>query len=199
MALTLHGPLDEVELLFWWETPSRGRAIDLRDRSAARAALARARTDAADVRALRRFVAEQLPARAFQLDDAAVFDQVVAWLATGKLRLALPPREIAARSGKKPEAQAPIAEPARPAAASEPAPALVESTFPDDIDAPAIAAAMKEAARLGIPFCEECTRKRLAQGRAGAPQGGEGASPEGSGAAGVEAPQGGAASLGSSP
>ena len=36
------------------------------------------------------------------------------------------------------------------------------STYPDDIDAEAIAQAKKEAARLGIPFCEECLRARLA-------------------------------------
>jgi protein tyrosine phosphatase (PTP) superfamily phosphohydrolase (DUF442 family) len=31
----------------------------------------------------------------------------------------------------------------------------------DEIDAQAMAEAMKEAARLGMPFCEECTRARL--------------------------------------
>jgi hypothetical protein len=40
----------------------------------------------------------------------------------------------------------------------------------DDIDAKAMAAAMKDAARQGIPFCEECTKARLRQERSMAPQ-----------------------------
>jgi hypothetical protein len=37
--------------------------------------------------------------------------------------------------------------------------------FPEDIDAAAIAAAQKEAASLGVPFCEECLRAQLAASR----------------------------------
>jgi len=37
--------------------------------------------------------------------------------------------------------------------------------FPDDVDAAAIAAAQKEAAALGLPFCEECLKAQLAAAR----------------------------------
>jgi hypothetical protein len=37
--------------------------------------------------------------------------------------------------------------------------------FPDDVDAAAIAAAQKEAAALGLPFCEECLKAQLAATR----------------------------------
>jgi hypothetical protein len=43
-----------------------------------------------------------------------------------------------------------------------PEPALEEPTFPAGADPIAIAAAQQEAALLGVPFCEECARKALA-------------------------------------
>ena len=54
----------------------------------------------------------------------------------------------------------------RPAMPSRPAgPAADPPLFPDDIDAAAIAAAQKEAAALGLPFCEECLKAQLAASR----------------------------------
>ena len=40
-----------------------------------------------------------------------------------------------------------------------------------DVDATAMAQAMKEAARLGVPFCEKCTRAKLQQARSQAAPG----------------------------
>jgi hypothetical protein len=68
--------------------------------------------------------------------------------------------------GEERPSDAPAAAPAPRAA--EPAAAARENapaTFPDDIDGPAIARAKREAARFGVPFCEECTRRRLAHDR----------------------------------
>jgi len=54
----------------------------------------------------------------------------------------------------------------RAAAVSRPAgPAPDPPLFPDDVDAAAIAAAQKEAAALGLPFCEECLKAQLAAAR----------------------------------
>ena len=41
-------------------------------------------------------------------------------------------------------------------------PAADEPTFPAEADPVAIAAAQQEAALLGVPFCEECAKKALA-------------------------------------
>lgn len=54
--------------------------------------------------------------------------------------------------------------PGAPGAPPEP------GTFPEDLDAAAIAAAQREAAQTGKPFCEVCLRKRLARDRARRPR-----------------------------
>jgi hypothetical protein len=41
-----------------------------------------------------------------------------------------------------------------------------QQLFPDDIDAASIAGVLQEAARLGVPFCEECMKAALAAARA---------------------------------
>ncbi|MEO8369940.1 MAG: hypothetical protein ABI806_12135 [Candidatus Solibacter sp.] len=62
--------------------------------------------------------------------------------------------------------QAAPSESRRSAAVSRPAgPPPDPPLFPDDIDAGAIAAAQKEAAALGLPFCEECLKAQLAAAR----------------------------------
>jgi hypothetical protein len=55
-----------------------------------------------------------------------------------------------------------------------PRPAIVEDTssFPQDADLLAIAEAQREAALLGIPFCEECEKARLASSQRGGNQSG---------------------------
>ena len=64
-------------------------------------------------------------------------------------------------------------EPDRPAPASSPggggspSPAEV-ATFPKDVDAVALAAAMKSASQEGVPFCEECQKAAQQQGAGGA-------------------------------
>ena len=48
----------------------------------------------------------------------------------------------------------------------EPSRGEAEPGLPEDADAVAIAAAQKQAAELGVPFCEECVRQQLQGGRA---------------------------------
>ena len=52
-----------------------------------------------------------------------------------------------------------------PAPSGPSGPAPDPPLFPGDVDAGAIAAAQKEAAALGLPFCEECVREQLMAGR----------------------------------
>jgi len=54
----------------------------------------------------------------------------------------------------------------RPAVAPRtPGPTPDPPLFPDDVDAAAIAAAQREAAAMGLPFCEECLKAQLAASR----------------------------------
>lgn len=52
--------------------------------------------------------------------------------------------------------------PSRSPAPAERSEAPESATFPSNIDAARIAALKREAARLGIPFCEECLKRALA-------------------------------------
>jgi hypothetical protein len=93
--------------------------------------------------------------------------QEVAWRLTSRVWLA---RRRVVRSvitiGEVPqEAVAFPIEDRRPAPPPPaPSPQPEAPVFPDDIDAMAIAAAQKQAAALGVPFCEECLRAQMANG-----------------------------------
>jgi hypothetical protein len=50
-------------------------------------------------------------------------------------------------------------------ASSPPGPAPDAPLFPGDIDPEAIAEAQKQAAALGVPFCEECLKAQMAAAR----------------------------------
>jgi hypothetical protein len=50
----------------------------------------------------------------------------------------------------------------RPPSQKAPGPGPEVPLFPGDIDAVAIAEAQKQAAALGVPFCEECLRAQMA-------------------------------------
>jgi len=60
------------------------------------------------------------------------------------------------------DAAAPFPKEERRAPSSSSSPGADPPVFPGDIDPAAIAQAQKEAAALGIPFCEECLRAALA-------------------------------------
>ncbi|KAA6460914.1 hypothetical protein DYQ86_11575 [Acidobacteria bacterium AB60] len=60
----------------------------------------------------------------------------------------------------------PAAAPAASGAAPRPAPPPEDGSLPRNADEAAIAASMKTAAALGIPFCEECAKAALQRGAA---------------------------------
>jgi hypothetical protein len=105
--------------------------------------------------------------------DAA--DLVADRLARGVWHVHAPAR-MEDQGGSKSETEEPdIAEIEQaPAAArsSDPAPRPAappeEGSLPRDADEAAIAAAMKAAAQLGVPFCEECARAALQRARGAA-------------------------------
>jgi hypothetical protein len=72
--------------------------------------------------------------------------------------------------GTTPHAAPNVAPPPPRAAWTPPAPAAtpVDSTFPPDLDAAAIASVLADAARDGVPFCEECMKAAQARSDAGA-------------------------------
>jgi hypothetical protein len=97
-------------------------------------------------------------------EDERVIADVACRLASGvwKARRAVP--VLYPLSGPvAPSEAAPFPKEERRAApASSSSPASDPPVFPGDIDPAAIAAGQKEAAALGIPFCEECLRAALA-------------------------------------
>ena len=65
-------------------------------------------------------------------------------------------------------AAAPVAPRRSPAPVSSSPPTPQYSTFPPDVDAAAIARVLQDAARDGVPFCEECMKAQAAQDGAAA-------------------------------
>jgi hypothetical protein len=93
-----------------------------------------------------------------RLSDQGVLEEIALRLGNRQLRLRYAPdlmQEGGATTEEKPAVQAePLPPPPRqPAAPPEPTPD--EPVFVPNIDAAAIAAAMREAAQSGVPFCEE--------------------------------------------
>jgi len=66
------------------------------------------------------------------------------------------------RRAESTQAPAALPKPERRAPAPPPRALPDPPLFPDDIDPVAIAAAQKQAAELGVPFCEECLRAQMA-------------------------------------
>jgi hypothetical protein len=167
MSFVLRAGSAPVVAFWWWEHPTAGRRLAFATRAEARACLARLGTRPEDVRCLRHMLAYRLAAPVSRLDDFEVLDQLAHLLAAGQLRLAALPREnLAARDGaaeQKPALPPPNA--ARRAAPEEVQRPVEPPTFSDALDAELLAAAMKEAARQGVPFCEECEKAKLANER----------------------------------
>jgi hypothetical protein len=155
VSVTVRGDFEAVEVSWWWEPRADGRHIELSDRITARGVLARLSGRVGFTRALRSFASDRLSGALWRLDDAALLDQIAAWVSSGSIRIAttqcaplvltLPERE---------EVEAEVAWDARPEPEPdvEARPAKEPPTFPPDIDALAIARANKEAARRGAPF-----------------------------------------------
>ncbi len=168
MSVTLRGATGLVEVHWWWEAPHEGRrAVPLGDRTRARALLGRLGERPDNLAALRRFAREHLANASTRVEDTALLDQVAWWVVGGRVRVAAQPPVLHGLYVAEQEA-APAKEVAWDAPPPESAPAVEPPTFGTDIDGPAIAAAMRQAAQDGVPFCEQCLRKKLARERAAA-------------------------------
>ena len=97
-------------------------------------------------------------------DDAEVLRQVASRLARGTWRAHRPVRVVGSPGSGVVEDSVAFPLGARSVSAPPPPPSMADPPlFPDDIDAAAIADSQKQAAKLGIPFCEECARALLAR------------------------------------
>jgi hypothetical protein len=168
MSVTLPSAREVMEVGWWWEQPTDGRRLTFTDHSAAMTFLRRLSGHAGNTLTLRRFAAEQLPARTWSIEDASLLEQLARWLVAGRIQIAARPRPPLSVTLLDREEEAAAAIPWDAPQPSTPAPSAPKEapTFPPDIDAVAIAAAKREAARLGVPFCEECMKKRLTRERA---------------------------------
>jgi hypothetical protein len=104
-----------------------------------------------------------------RLTDDELLRQISWWLGNGAIRARqpIPPMEggVAGETGK---ATAFPLQSRRQQPVVDSGPAPEGPLLPADTDAAAIAAALKEAAKTGMPFCEECLKAQLAQQSASA-------------------------------
>jgi hypothetical protein len=155
VSVQVYGGLQRMELYFWWEQPRRGVRVPLGDRFAARALLARLQAQGS-APALRRLAGEQpLAAR---LGEDELLAQLADWIVAGTLRVAVWSDEhLWAKDGEEEEPPAP--ELPWIVQAEEPV-APVEEPLRDDLDQVAMAEVLREAAKEGVPFCEECEKAK---------------------------------------
>jgi hypothetical protein len=148
------------------ELRDRGPARTFPDEFSARAALLRFSRDPSNMAALRAIFRDEYQGSALaRLTDRQVVEAVSRLLVAGTLRLILRPEEprprfVGGALGRNMREAAP-APPRRvraEAPASNPAPETPPpegSELPADVDSAAVAAIMRQAARDGVPFCEE--------------------------------------------
>ncbi len=167
MSVTLRSSTGVIEVHWWFEAARDGRSrLPFQDRQYARAFLGRIGEGAGNLAVLRRFAADRLSTPSIRVEDTALLDELAWWVVSGRVRVAAHLPELRGMATAAEEAPAPQIAWDAPVPTEEAAPVVEPPTFPTDIDAPAIAAAMREAAREGVPFCEQCMRKRLAAKRA---------------------------------
>jgi hypothetical protein len=95
--------------------------------------------------------------------DEQIFAFAARRLATGAWMARRPAMPLFPNGGvSEPSEAAPFPIEERRTAATPSGPAPDPPVFPSDIDPAAIAQAQKDAASLGVPFCEECVRAQLA-------------------------------------
>jgi len=134
--------------------------LNLRDRSRALRWLRQFQTDPLDIAALRALLSQRDGAALWRLEDAEVIRLVAEKLVIGQLQACaiVQPRVLITTIPEEPPApELPLTK--KFVATSEPPRVIEPPVFPDEADLVAIAEAQKEAARLGIPFCEECVRE----------------------------------------
>jgi hypothetical protein len=99
-----------------------------------------------------------------RLTDDELLRQISWWLDNGTIRARQPIPPVESGGGGVTEKQAafPLERRRQPGAPS-PGTSPEGPSFPDDVDPTAIAAVLKEAAAMGVPFCEECVKAQRAQ------------------------------------
>jgi hypothetical protein len=95
-----------------------------------------------------------------RLTDDQLVQMLSWWLRTGRIRAYHPWMEI--QGGGMDESQPSPAPAPRQATSTSPPPTSESATLPPDADAGGIAAAQRDAADDGTPFCEECARAAAA-------------------------------------
>jgi hypothetical protein len=119
------------------------------------------RGDAFRMREFRRLLASANYRSLDRCDDDEVLKLLGSEIGSGRFLLVRSkPLLLAVAGGESEAAPAPGAAVTRPAPRPpSPAPVFDEPTLPETADPIAIAAVMREAATLGLPFCEECARQ----------------------------------------
>jgi hypothetical protein len=131
------------------------------DVASARAFLSRFRGDVSAMNKLRHFASHLSGMDVSRGGDERVLATVAAAFASGRIHLAGAPVRRSTLSGPGAEiAPEPPAPAPPPRAAASSAPPNEPSMFDPDFDAAAQAAVLKEASESGVPFCEECERRR---------------------------------------
>lgn len=162
MTLVLDMSARPLLLAWWWEQGGEGPPLEIRDPVTARALLARAAgSSPGDPDRLRSLLRKWQTAPAFGLDDAQVREQLAAAIVARRLHVWELPRVPLTTFGDLEEAmpEAEYIEPQAPVI-EEPEPEE-EPTFPSGIDPEEIARILRQASATGVPFCEECLKKKL--------------------------------------
>jgi hypothetical protein len=87
VSVRLRESAEFVEIRWWTEAPTGGRPLYVADLVAARALFARLCARAGNLQALRRFVADHLPAATPALADAALIERAASWLMLGTIAI----------------------------------------------------------------------------------------------------------------
>lgn len=137
-----------------------GQRLTFGDRHAARSFVARLAA-AGHLPGLRHLARAELPVQ--RLDAPELLDTVARWITSGKLLVtALPAAPLPTWDLQESEPAPVIAPPAPRRVASEPLPPeepALPALPPGTVDMLLQAAALRHAAEVGLPFCEECARK----------------------------------------
>ena len=143
---------------WWYESDCPAGSPRFRDRVSARMWLRQFQTDSFDLRALRSELAKHRSPGLLRFSDEEVLELVAHKLVTGEIRVCRSQPEAApvrfGEASRPPEAAAspfPL-QGRRAASKSTSAPPEEEPVFASNADLVAIAAVLKDAARLGTPF-----------------------------------------------
>ena len=155
-------------LCSWSQCTGCDSLVRAGDSTAARQWIGRFIGDEAKMARLRlQVIATGAEAAPLMLDDHALADRIEAGISSGSMRvcgaasalklhglvLVKAPAAAPSRSSS-----APTAAPTAPRAAPVAPPPPVETTFGSDLDVAAQVAVLVQAARDGVPFCEECAK-----------------------------------------